>query len=295
MTERTIIDLIRRLASGRNNRLSVGIGDDTAVWRPRPGCDLLATTDQLVEGVHYLKGWLSPRQAGARILGRGLSDIAAMGGEARLAFLSLALPAGYAGRWCSRFLRGFEAMARLYGVVWAVGDLSSTSGPVTAAVTVIGEAPRGTAVLRSGARPGDRLFVSGILGRFARTITPRLALGSFLRRRKLVTAMIDLSDGLSTDLAHLAAASGVGAVVQAERIPAAGPLDQALHRGEDYELLFTSPPGARVPARIAGVAVREIGRITRGRTVFLEYPGGRRERLEPRGWEHFRGRKKGQV
>ncbi len=287
LTERELIAFIGRLAKRPGQRLTAGIGDDTAVWRPRPGHELLVTTDQLIEGVHYLKEGMTPRQAGARILGRGLSDIAAMGGEARLAFLSLALPAACGDDWCRSFFRGFQSVARQYRVAWAGGDLSSTPGPVAAAVTVIGDVPQGEAVLRSGARPGDRLFVSGVLGRAPATIIPRLALGRYLRRHKLATAMIDLSDGLSTDLAQLATASGVGAVVEAARIPSAGKLEQALHRGEDYELLFTAPPLARLPAR-AGVALTEIGRITRGRAILLQFENGRRERLEPRGWEHFR-------
>lgn len=290
MTELELIALIRRLAHTPNRRLPVPAGDDCAVWLPRAGYELLVTTDQLVEDVHYRKEWLTADQTGARALGRALSDIAAMGGEARLAFLSLALPADRDERWCIGFLRGFGTAACRHKVHWAGGDLSATAGPPTAAMTILGEAPRGTAILRSGARPGDRLFVSGVLGRRAMTITPRLALGDLLRRRRLATAMIDLSDGLSTDLGHLTKASGVGAVVQVERIPAAGPLQEALHRGEDYELLFTASRKAVVPARLAGVPLHEIGRMTRRREIILEYPDGRRKRLEPRGWEHFRQR-----
>lgn len=288
MTELALIALIRRLADKPDRRLLVGIGDDCAVWQPRPGWELLFTTDQLVEGVHYKRTQLTASQAGARLMGRGLSDIAAMGGEARLAFLSLTLPRGYQQRWRVGFLRGFGRAARRLGVIWAGGDLSSTPGPAVAAVTVVGEVPRGAALLRSGARPGDRVYVTGVLGRAPQVITPRLEVGRFLSTRRLATAAIDLSDGLSTDLGHLTRASRAGAVVKAAQIPKAGRLEEALHRGEDYELLFTARPSARIPSRIAGVPVREIGRITRRREVFLEHSGGRRERLVPRGWEHFR-------
>ena len=290
MTELDTIALIRLLAGSPEGRLLVGIGDDCAAWQPRPGLQLLFTTDQLIEGVHYRKS-LPPsgaRRAGARLVGRGLSDIAAMGGDALLVFLSLALPPGRGRRWRVEFLRGFAAAARRYGVAWAGGDLSSTSGPVVASVTVVGEVPRGAALLRSGARPRDRVFVTGVLGRAPQVITPRLAVGRFLSRRRLATAAIDLSDGLSTDLGHLTQASFAGAIVKAGQIPKAGRLKEALHRGEDYELLFTARPSARIPSRIAGVPIREIGRITRRREVLLEHPDGRRERLVPRGWEHFR-------
>lgn len=278
--ESSLISLIRRLAGGL-------IGDDCAVWRSGARKDLLFTTDQLIEGIHYLKDHLPARKAGARLMGRGLSDIAAMGGIPKLAFLSLALPSRMRQSWNRDFLRGFDAEARHYGVIWAGGDLSGTTGPAVAAITVVGEVPRGSAILRSGARPGDRLFVTGILGRALSKVTPRLEAGQYLRRHKLATSMIDLSDGLSTDLGHLADESGVGAVVEAARIPRGASLEKALHGGEDYELLFTVRPGTRLPARIAGVAVREIGRITAGRGVLLEHPGGRRERLKPGGWEHF--------
>jgi thiamine-monophosphate kinase len=280
--ETTLIDWIGRLADS-------GIGDDCAVWRPAGSArnDLLFTTDQLIEGVHYTKDRLPARKAGARLMGRGLSDIAAMGGVPKLAFLSLALPSKTGQSWRLAFLRGFGAEARRFGVAWAGGDLSGTSGPAVAAITVVGEVPRGSAILRSGARLGDRLYVTGILGRASSTVTPRLEAGQYLRRRKLATSMIDISDGLSTDLGHLAKESRVGAVVKAELIPKAGALGKALHWGEDYELLFTARGGTRIPAKIAGVPVREIGYITTGRRVVLEHSDGHREQLEPRGWEHF--------
>jgi thiamine-monophosphate kinase len=125
-----------------------------------------------------------------------------------------------------------------------------------------------------------------VLGRAPQIIHPRLEAGQ--RLRNLASAAIDLSDGLSTDLNHLAAASRVGAIVEAQRIPRSASLAQALNRGEDYELLFTARPDARIPSRIAGVAVNRIGLITSGRRVLLERPNGKREKLAPGGWEHFR-------
>jgi thiamine-monophosphate kinase len=237
------------------------------------------------------KGATQPhaRVLGARLVGRGLSDIAAMGGEPRLAFLNVAWPATLPERWRRDFLHGFAAEARRWKTAWAGGDVSGTSGPAVASITVIGECPTGLALLRSGARPGDLLYVSGRLGAGAVRITPRLALGHGLR--KLATACMDLSDGLSTDLHHLCEESGVGAIVDAWRIPVARAssrraFDRALNQGEDYELLFTARPATSIPARIAGVPITCIGRCT-PRRVLIEDADGRRAPLEPRGWQHL--------
>ncbi len=282
MKESSLIALVRRLGGDM-------IGDDCAVWPgSSAGKDLLFTTDQLIEGIHYIKDRLSGRLAGSRLVGRGLSDIAAMGGVPKLVFLSLALPAGMRKGWERAFLAGFGAEARHFGVIWAGGDLSGTRGPAVASITVVGEIPRGTAILRSGARPGDRLYVTGVLGQGRIKVTPRIAVGQLLRRRKLATSMIDLSDGLSTDLGHICRESGCGAVVEAGRIPrGAVSLDRALNWGEDYELLFTARPSMHMPARIGSVRVRQIGRITKARKIVLEHPDGRRTPLKPGGWEHF--------
>jgi len=266
-------------------RMGTGIGDDCAVWRPSPGWEIIVTTDQLVEGVHYLDEKMTPRAAAARLVGRGLSDIAAMGGDARLVFLNVAWPQGLPEVWRVGFLRGFGAAARKWKVAWAGGDISSTSGPAVASITAIGEVPKGHAILRIGAKPGDIVYVSGKLGAARERVTPRLELGRQLRG--VATAGMDISDGLSTDLHHLAEESRVGAVIEASRIPCAasgaGGLDRALNYGEDYELLFTAPSSTRVPARIAGVAITAIGRITRGRDVLLDG-----QPLVARGWEHLR-------
>jgi thiamine-monophosphate kinase len=277
MPEQALIGLIRRMGTG--------IGDDCAVWQPTAGWETIVTTDQLVEGVHYLKDRLTAGLAGARLVGRGLSDIAAMGGEARLVFLNVAWPAALAETWRVGFLRGFGAEARKWKVGWAGGDISGTSGVAVASITAIGEVPKGDAILRIGARAGDIVYVSGRLGAARQRITPRLALGR--RLRGVATAGMDLSDGLSTDLHHLAEESRVGAVIEASRIPCAtsteGGLEKALNYGEDYELLFTARKSTRIPARIAGVAITAIGRITRGRTVMLDG-----QPLVARGWEHLR-------
>ena len=274
---------------------------------------LLVTTDFSLEGVHFVRKWHPPESVGHRCLARGLSDIAAMGGEPLAVFLSLALPANLPQRWVDGFMRGFLRLAKEYRVALAGGDTAQSPAGVLADVVVIGSAPQGSAVLRSGAQPGDSLYVTGKLGGSALLLerllrgslkkpqprrypahffpTPRLEAGRALRERKLARAMIDLSDGLSTDLRHLCDESGVGARIYAEKLPIAGSpanLRFALHGGEDYELLFAAK--GKVPARIAGVAITRIGEITHGRKIAL-VEGGKERGLPARGWEHFARRR----
>jgi thiamine-monophosphate kinase len=308
-SETKLVELVRRLGRAAAPGMRVGIGDDAAVLNVPGRWELLVTTDLFVEGVHFRREWLPAAAAGRRALCRALSDIAAMGGEPRFAFLSLAVPSASSLRppasslqpsasWVRGFLRGFAAAARSFHVALAGGDTgSSGSGALLADVIILGTAPKGTAALRSGARPGDGLFVSGRLGAPAAAldsgrrpppIHPRLALGKHLRSHRLVTAMMDLSDGLSTDLNRLIRESGVGAEVDVDRLPLAGTLQQALNGGEDYELLFTVPEAGagRLPRSIAGVALTCIGRITGGRGAWLVDSRGRRRKLRPGGWEH---------
>jgi thiamine-monophosphate kinase len=330
LPEKALIAQIRRMAgsgkkkqAGRSVRLtrsaiSTGIGDDCAVLRLAPGHDSLVTTDFSLEGIHFRRNWHSPELVGHRCLARGLSDIAAMGGKPVAAFLSLALPRDLPQAWVRRFARGLISLAGKYGVALAGGDTAQSPNGILADIIVLGSVPEGKAILRSGARPGDRIYVSGELGGSAAAVVrmmaspatklqrrdyprhfspdPRVELGGILRERRLATAMIDLSDGLSTDLAHLCEESGVGAELEAGSIPRARvgrparavDLDLALHGGEDYELLFTAPSGKRIPAQIAGVALACIGRITRSRRMLLRDAKGVGHKLEPRGWEHFR-------
>lgn len=286
-----------------------GIGDDCAVLQLPSRHAALVTTDFSLEGVHFKRRWHPPESVGHRCLARGLSDIAAMGGKPLATFLSLSLPAGLPQEWVDGFLKGFLGLAKRFSVVLAGGDTSQSPGGVLADVIVLGSAPAGTAVLRSGARAGDSLYVTGELGAAAQVLAqlrsgrlkrpsprrhpahffplPRLATGQILRARRLASAMIDISDGLSTDLRHLCQESGVGARIYAEKVPAAAGaanLRFALHGGDDYELLFAGR--GKVPARIAGVPVTRIGEVTRGRKVVLVTDGQERE-LPARGWEHF--------
>ena len=329
LPEKALIAKIRRMArpakrSGEGKSLRParaaiveGMGDDCAVLKVPAEHETLVTTDFSLEGIHFRRDWHSPESVGHRCLARGLSDIAAMGGTPVAAFLSLALPGDSPQSWVRGFMRGLIALAERHGVTLAGGDTAESPGGVLADIVVVGAVPKGRAVLRSGARPGDRIYVSGELGGSAAAVVemkskpreklnprdysrhfypePRIALGQALREKKLATAMIDTSDGLSTDLAHICEESGVGAVIRTELIPCARvgrpahevALDLALHGGEDYELLFTVPKGKRLPARMAGVSVTQIGVITRAQGVFVENSEGVAHRLEARGWEHF--------
>jgi thiamine-monophosphate kinase len=345
--------------------LRLGIGDDCALLRLRRGEELAVTTDLSIAGRHFRLDWHPPEAVGHRVLARGLSDLAAMGARPVAAFLSLGLPrelvdgggrrsfpwspnardqghpgirAGNGTRsasWADRFLDGFFALAEAYNTPLAGGDLAES--PVALAdIVLVGAVPRGKALLRSSARAGDMLYVTGSLGgsvaglaclaelagtgkRVRAGVTrkdmaqvqnlripkdleavltphlhpqPRIAQGQWLARRGLATAALDISDGLSTDLAHLCDESGVCAELDAAGLPlhAGTTLAQALHGGEDYEMLFTAPPSTRVPRAIAGVPVTRIGRMLRRRAgkpqmVLITERG--REPLQPKGWEHF--------
>jgi thiamine-monophosphate kinase len=235
-----------------------------------------------------------------------------MGGRPIAAFLSLALPPALPQQWIDRFLDGFLNLARRFNVGLAGGDTSQSLGGVLADVMVLGSVLRGQALLRSGARRGDRIYVTGELGQSAAALrdltsgkikkrdvypAPRIAVGEWLRANRIATAAIDLSDGLSTDLSHICEASGVGATIESSAVPihasakkasqsAPNALDLAVNGGEDYELLFTAGKSKRVPSTILGVKIAYIGEIVKGPSMRIIIDG-RRQRLEARGWEHF--------
>ena len=307
------LELVRRIRSAarqRGDRPGRGIGDDCAVLPIPRGHQMLVTTDFSLEGIHFRREWHPPDSIGHRCLARGLSDIAAMGGTPRAVFLSLAMPAELPQKWVDDFLGGLLKLAKRYHVQLVGGDTAQSPDGIFADIIVIGSVPSGKALLRSGARAGDILYVTGTLGESASTLQdlrrgkkfwpitqprhyypdPRLAVGLYLREKKLATAMIDTSDGLSTDLRHLCDESGTGAQVEAASlptIPGDNGLQYALHGGEDYELLFTAPPNRRVPKKIAGVPISAIGSITRTRKITLRSLGGQSQLLLPGGWQHF--------
>jgi thiamine-monophosphate kinase len=364
MGELGLLHKIRlRASQTQAPELRLGIGDDCAILRPGPGEEFAVTTDLSIAGRHFRLDWHPAESVGHRALARGLSDLAAMGARPVAAFLSLALPQELVqkptargvrnakispsaqGPWIDRFLDGFLSLAQAHQVPLAGGDLAESTLAV-ADVVLTGAVPQGEALLRSGARPGDLIYVTGSLGAAAVGLqqltklaaalkrarprpkrsalpripprlmalltphlypTPRVAQGLWLARNAMATAAIDLSDGLSTDLAHLCAESGVAAELDAAALPFAPGATpaQALNGGEDYELLFTAPPAARVPSSIEGVPVTQIGRIVAasewaagkgaGRKgigqpsappIILLTPKGAIP-LIPQGWQHF--------
>jgi thiamine-monophosphate kinase len=304
--ELELIDWIRRRGLGKPGRgtVRVGPGDDCAVLRSVPrGQELLLKTDGLVEGVHFDRK-ARPVQVGYKSLCRPLSDIAACGGSPVAAVVFVALNDRHAGAWARGFQRGLEKVARLYDCPTVGGDVSGTPGPTTIAAALLGRAQKRRALLRSAARAGDRVFVTGrlggsILGKHLR-FAPRLEEGRFLAGFKGIGAGIDVSDGLTRDLAHvLRESGGLGAELDAAAIPISAaakklegdPLAHALGDGEDYELLFTVRP-----ARAAALRKRwgfktklsEIGEVLpRGKGAWLVSRSGRRRRLQPKGWQHL--------
>ena len=319
----------RQAGRAVSQRVRLGIGDDCAILRPDPGYEICVTTDFTLEDRHFRRAWHPPESVGHRCLARGLSDLAAMGADPLAVFLSLAVPARLPERWVERFLRGFLSLAKRHHVTLAGGDTAespaipgSRAGLIAADIVAVGQAPRGRALLRSGARPGDRIYVTGTLGGAAAELAsleksprrfaglteaepghphlypePRIAVGR--RLRGLASAAIDVSDGLSTDLTHLCESSDVAAWIDQAALPVdplaqqgANAIHQALDGGENYELLFTAAPGACVPQRIAGVPVSGIGeirkRIGRRPRITMQTEDGKTVALQPRGFEHFR-------
>lgn len=309
-----IIDKIREMAHKalgpgprrRPRGLRIGIGDDAAVFRAEPGSDLLVTTDLLVEATHFEPHRHPPRALGHKLIARGLSDIAAMGGKPLYVLLSLCLP-GWAGQqWQKQFFSGLFSLARKYSVCLIGGDLAA-GGRFSADIVALGSVRRGRALERSKAEVGDVLYVSGRLGGAALGLQrllagrgpadaavrrhlypePRIALGQCLLKLQVKAAM-DLSDGLSIDLYRLARASRVGAEIWATSIPIfpGAALDQALHGGEDYELLFALNPRRKPPGHFEGIPLTAIGRITAGRRLLLVDAKGRKRPLPVKGYQH---------
>ena len=316
--ELALIESIRRAsASRRQGAVRLGIGDDCAILRCPAGQEILVTTDFCLEGRHFRRDWHTPESSGHRCLARGLSDLAGMGAKPLAAFLSLALPRGIGRAWVNGYFRGLRALADQFAVPLAGGDTAqSPSDQILADIVLVGSAPTGKALLRSTARPGDAIYVTGTLGGSAAELmalrkrpgtatkpkgngahpqtypAPRLAVGTALLRRELASACIDISDGLSSDLRHICEASGVSAEIDLHSLPihplAAGQVELALHGGEDYELLFAARPEVKIPRSIAGVPVVKIGRFLNRKKPIMTLLDNRglRTRLEAGGWEH---------
>jgi thiamine-monophosphate kinase len=318
-----------RAAKEPAHRLSLGVGDDAALFRPTAGHDTILTCDWSLEGTHFLRD--NPADSiGWKCLARAVSDIAAMGGIPGCFLLSLALPGGLTGIWFDELLNGLHRAAKTFDCQLAGGD-TTRSNEILVNITVVGEIKRGRALRRDSAKPGDILFVSGRLGEaeHGRQLLrgqrgklnrrdphlrkhlypePRLVLGHWLAEKKLASAAMDLSDGLSTDLARLCAASRVGARLDAGKLPVVNlqrarnnsrrtphrakadeALLLALHGGDDYELLFAVPQekAAEIPPSFAGLPLLAIGEITRSRKILLVGQSRVPTKLHPQGWDPF--------
>ena len=310
-----LIDRIRKMTSVPDPSW-VGIGDDCAVilLSPEtggaPASDLLVSTDMLVEGTHFLMEDISPRQLGWKSAAVNISDIAAMGGKPIATFLSLALPKTLPEQWMQEFMEGYNGISEKFGAALLGGDTTCSPDRICINVTVLGTCPRGKAKLRSAARPGDLVCVTGTLGDSAAglrlilggqkgaaprlmdrhyTPTPRVEEGLALSCLPGVHAMMDISDGVGSDLRHILDESGVGARIDTGKLPISkelqalcsekgwDPKELALSGGEDYELLFTMDP-----QETPDIPYTVIGEITANPTVTWE--GGSRDYM---GYKHF--------
>jgi thiamine-monophosphate kinase len=303
-----LIDWIRGRTRLDPRAVPLGPGDDMAIVRLAGESECLVTVDALVEGTHFDLEKATPRQVGYKALAVSLSDAAAMAALPVCAVAWVALPNGRDMAFAKEICRGLADAAQRFDCPIVGGDIVSGSGPLSVGTALVARADGIEPVRRSGAKAGDWLFATGelggsVLGRHL-SFVPRVAEARLLARTVMLHAMIDLSDGLSTDLGHLCEESGVGAEVEAEAVPISADarrlsetdgrpaLEHALNDGEDFELLFAVGPedGERLVAKnpLGGIRLTRIGRATENRETTLARADGRRERLEPRGWEHFR-------
>jgi thiamine-monophosphate kinase len=335
-----LIRAIQKLPSKRSPDTIIGIGDDAAVLKPGPATLLLATTDMLIEGVHFDLSWTDLYSLGWKSAAINLSDIAAMGGVPRFCLTSLALPTRIPVEAVLDFYRGFNTLLRVHKAIIVGGDTCSSKGGFVISVTALGEAKKRTIISRSGAKRGDRIFVTGTLGdsgaglellksgvrsqgsgvrggkgksairnpqsamrtlieRHLRPV-PRVEWGRRIALSGCASSMIDVSDGLSSDLFHLCEESGAGAVLRSDAIPlseslskSAGhlhkpPLHYALSGGEDYELLFTVPLARMKTLEMLRIPVTEIGTITDGKAIYSVSNAGKKAALQPTGYDHFK-------
>ena len=301
-----LIDWIRDRVCDRPP-VSLGIGDDAAILQPTAGRESLVAIDMLMEGVHFTFPAATPQLAGRKALAVNLSDIAAMAGNPTAAFISVALPNARGIEFARHLHAGIIELANEYDVVIAGGDTNSWNGPLVISVTVVGEPLGIRPICRNGAMPGDWVFVTGAVGRSLQSgrhlsFVPRLAEVKKLTTMVKLHAMIDISDGLAADLQHVLNRSGVGAVLDAERIPLTdaargandgkSPLMHGLGDGEDFELLFAVSPedGQRLISKwYDATPITHIGEITDVSGCRLQYADGRIEPLPPFGWTHSLG------
>lgn len=298
-----LIDWIRSRVTDRDP-VTLGIGDDAAALRVAGDRELLVATDMLMEGVHFTFPPATPRLAGRKALAVNLSDIAAMAGRATATFVSVALPVDRGLEFAQDVHAGLLELANEFGIVLAGGDTNSWRGPLVINVAVVGEPLGPRPVLRSGAKPGDWLFVTGSLGGSLSerhlTFPPRLREVSRLAKLVELHAMLDISDGLAADLHHILKQSNVGAILDKECIPVSdaanqqatadrSAIDRALSDGEDFELLFAVSPadGQRLESLWRDeTPVTRIGQVTAESGCWLKDRAGQLVSLPPLGWTH---------
>jgi len=331
---RSEFDFINSIRKRVTSSIVTGIGDDAAVFRSNSGKETVVSVDLLVEDIDFRRTTTPPYLLGHKALAVSLSDLAAMGARPLWAMISIGVPEDiWQTDFLDRMYDGWLDLANRYGVQLIGGDTSRAHEHIVIDSIAIGECSTGLAVKRSGARPGDHVFVTGSLGAAAAGLRliergahlaeqnladedsqkldhvllrqlrpePRVGWGIVLGEERLATAMIDLSDGLSSDLNHLCEESKVGALIDASLLPidervvelcgrrALDPLQLALHGGEDFELLFTVKPenAARLPKRVDGVEIKRIGEITAASENVRISEGTRTWDLKPGGWKHF--------
>lgn len=322
INELDALRLIGERFSGSRNGIEVGIGDDAAALRTEPGKLLLVTTDCQVEDVHFVRSLISPEDLARKSVAVSVSDVGAMGGAPKYILASLGYTKREDGAFLEGLMRGFESAEEEFGVRLVGGNLSS-SEKIFLDMTVLGFVDPECVVTRKGASPGDVIYVSGTLGDSALGLgilkkggkegkgrlverhlrpKPRLELGKALADGKLATAMIDVSDGLALDLTRITVAHGVGARVGVERIPLSGDYralageytddfyGPALSGGEDYELLFTSPPERRGEIKkisdMLNIEITEIGDVSRDAALTITDSGGNEIALKDGGFVH---------
>ena len=314
-------DLIARHFTRPAANAVLGVGDDCALVDVTNGMDLAVSTDTMVSGTHFFPD-VDPEALGHKALAVNLSDMAAMGAMPYWAMLALTLP-NVNHDWLTAFAKGFFDLAQEYNVSLIGGD--TTRGPLTMTVTIMGEVPAGAALRRSGAKPGNDVWVSGNVGDAALAVahrhgrlvlseedyheavmrlyepSPRVQLGQALRG--LATATIDVSDGLLADLTHICRLSGVGATVELSAVPVSeigarhigtdAGRNAIVAGGDDYELCFTAHPNSRDSIQeltdVLGVPITRIGQIKRGKGVSLLGSEGKPVKVDGRGYDHFKG------
>jgi thiamine-monophosphate kinase len=331
---RSEFDFINSIRKRVSSSIVTGIGDDAAVFRSNSGKETVVSVDLLIEDIDFRRTTTPPYLLGHKALAVSLSDLAAMGSRPLSALVSIGVPEDvWQTDFVDRLYDGWLDLANRYGVQLIGGDTSRAHEHIVIDSIAIGECSAGMAVKRSGATAGDHIFVTGSLGAAAAGLRliergahlaeqnladedsqkldhvllrqlrpdPRVGWGIVLGEEKLATAMIDLSDGLSSDLNHLCEESSVGALIDSSSLPidervvdlcgrrALDPLQLALHGGEDFELLFTVKPEnvARLPRRVDGVEIKRIGAVTQASAGVKISEGTRTWDLRPGGWKHF--------